>query len=80
MTTCSIILAWEIHIDRGAWLTTVHGVAKESGSYLATKQQLATLIIINLLRFFHTEHYCKHIKYVKLLQLHGGDSIIIIGF
>ena len=28
MATHSSILAWEIHIDRGAWWATVHGVAK----------------------------------------------------
>ena len=28
MTTHSSILAWRIHMDRGAWWATVHGVAK----------------------------------------------------
>ena len=28
MATRSSILAWGIHIDRGAWWATVHGVAK----------------------------------------------------
>ena len=28
MSTYSIILAWEIPMDRGAWRVTVHGVAK----------------------------------------------------
>ena len=28
MTTHSIILAWGIPIDRGAWWATVHGAAK----------------------------------------------------
>ena len=28
MATHSNILAWRIHTDRGAWQTTVHGVAK----------------------------------------------------
>ena len=28
MATHSSILAWENHMDRGAWQTTVHGVAK----------------------------------------------------
>ena len=28
MTTQSSILAWEILMDRGAWLTTVHGISK----------------------------------------------------
>ena len=28
MTTHSSILAWRIHMDRGAWWPTVHGVAK----------------------------------------------------
>ena len=28
MATLSSIIAWRIPIDRGAWLTTVHGVAK----------------------------------------------------
>ena len=28
MTRHSSILAWKIHMDRGAWWTTVHGVAK----------------------------------------------------
>ena len=28
MATHSSILAWRIHIDRGAWQATVHGVAK----------------------------------------------------
>ena len=28
MATHSSILAWKIHMDRGAWWTTVHGVAK----------------------------------------------------
>ena len=29
MATYSSILAWENRMDRGAWWTTVHGVAKE---------------------------------------------------
>ena len=28
MATHSSILAWRIHMDRGAWQATVHGVAK----------------------------------------------------
>ena len=28
MATYSIILAWRIPMDRGAWWTTAHGVAK----------------------------------------------------
>ena len=28
MATCSSLLAWRIPMDRGAWQTTVHGVAK----------------------------------------------------
>ena len=28
MTTHSSILAWRMHMDRGAWWATVHGVAK----------------------------------------------------
>ena len=28
MATHSIILAWRIPMDRGAWQTTVHGIAK----------------------------------------------------
>ena len=28
MTTHSIILAWRIPMDKGAWWATVHGVAK----------------------------------------------------
>ena len=28
MATHSSILAWRIHMDRGAWWATVHGVAK----------------------------------------------------
>ena len=28
VATHSIILAWRIPMDRGAWLATVHGVAK----------------------------------------------------
>ena len=28
MVTHSSILAWRIHMDRGAWPTTVHGVTK----------------------------------------------------
>ena len=30
MVTHSIILAWEIRWDRGAWWATVHGFTKES--------------------------------------------------
>jgi len=30
MATHSSILAWRIPMDRGAWRTTVHGVAKSS--------------------------------------------------
>ena len=30
MVTHSIILAWEIRWDRGAWWATVHGFSKES--------------------------------------------------
>ena len=37
MTTHSSILAWEIPWTRGAWWSTVHGVAKV-GHYLVTKQ------------------------------------------
>ena len=29
MATLSSILAWRNRMDRGAWLTTVHGVAKQ---------------------------------------------------
>ena len=30
MATLSSILAWRIPMNRGAWLTTVHGVAKRT--------------------------------------------------
>ena len=35
MATYSIILAWRISTDRGAWRATIHGVAKSD----TTKQQ-----------------------------------------
>ena len=42
MTTRSSILAWE----RGAWLVTVHGVAKESEMTANKQQQQVSFLVV----------------------------------
>ena len=45
MATHSNILAWEI-MDREAWKAIVHGIAKESDNFLATKHPLGRTDLI----------------------------------
>ena len=47
MATHSSILAWRIPMDRGAWQTTVHGVAK-SQTQLSDEAQHSTYLHINI--------------------------------
>ena len=42
MATHSRILAWRIHMDRGAWWVIVHGVSK-SRTLLSTAQHLLSI-------------------------------------